>query len=529
MDATVTFKDGTSHIYQGVPDGTSPDDVEARASKDFGKPIASLAGGSGTGAQKPSGFVNTLADMARSIPGGLAQGVAGLAGLPGDVSNLLDAGMNKLTGANVSTNNPMRLTSQKANDSISQPFGGYYAPQTIPGQYTQTIAQFAPNAIFPGSSLARAARVAVPAVSSESAGQLAKSYAPSAEPLARIGGALAGGIGESLGESSAQSAAAINSAPTLDELNTAKQAAYQAADQAGVVISPHSWNTFATNLGQQITQNGAIHPDIHPNTLAALGVIQDETAGGNAIPLSRADLVRQAVNGAIEKAASPLSGNQSDLRMATQVKAGLDNYLDGLTPADTISGNPQVAVPILRTARDLASREFKGEQIQQMMDLAANNASTNYSSSGYEQALRVQFKNLNGQLIKNPALAATYTAAQRQAIQDVAQGGPVGNALRYLGKLAPTGVISTGMGSAMGAGAGGALGGPIGAGIGAMAAPTIGTAARAGATAITQRNAQLAAALMRAGGNGLTTPTPTLTQMLPPALLASVLANNGSQ
>ena len=42
---TVTFGDGSTHVYQGVPDEVSPVDIEARASKDFGKPVTGLDGG----------------------------------------------------------------------------------------------------------------------------------------------------------------------------------------------------------------------------------------------------------------------------------------------------------------------------------------------------------------------------------------------------------------------------------------------------------------------------------------------------
>lgn len=44
------------------------------------------------------GFGGTLADMARSVPGGLAQGVAGLAGLPGDIRDLAATGLGKVAG-----------------------------------------------------------------------------------------------------------------------------------------------------------------------------------------------------------------------------------------------------------------------------------------------------------------------------------------------------------------------------------------------------------------------------------------------
>ena len=50
---TVTFADGSSHVYQGAPDDVTPDQVEARASKEFGKKVAALHGGRGA-APEPS-------------------------------------------------------------------------------------------------------------------------------------------------------------------------------------------------------------------------------------------------------------------------------------------------------------------------------------------------------------------------------------------------------------------------------------------------------------------------------------------
>lgn len=42
---TVTFEDGTQHVYQGVPDDATPDSVTARATKDFNRPIVNIDGG----------------------------------------------------------------------------------------------------------------------------------------------------------------------------------------------------------------------------------------------------------------------------------------------------------------------------------------------------------------------------------------------------------------------------------------------------------------------------------------------------
>lgn len=78
FDATVTFADGSQHVYKGVPDGTAPEAVSAQASKEFGKPVAALDGGQpGGGALKEVGRV---AD--KVVRGGLTQ----LPGLIGDAA-----------------------------------------------------------------------------------------------------------------------------------------------------------------------------------------------------------------------------------------------------------------------------------------------------------------------------------------------------------------------------------------------------------------------------------------------------------
>jgi hypothetical protein len=43
-EVNITFDDGSSHLYQNVPDDVTPDQVEARASKDFkGKKVKNIA------------------------------------------------------------------------------------------------------------------------------------------------------------------------------------------------------------------------------------------------------------------------------------------------------------------------------------------------------------------------------------------------------------------------------------------------------------------------------------------------------
>ena len=47
---TVSFADGTSHVYQNAPDDITPEAVAARAQQEFGKPVTALNGGRGAAA-----------------------------------------------------------------------------------------------------------------------------------------------------------------------------------------------------------------------------------------------------------------------------------------------------------------------------------------------------------------------------------------------------------------------------------------------------------------------------------------------
>jgi len=496
--------DGKKYRIDG-PEGASQDQVQAevmRQNPHLGAPAPSETAPAPEAAAPPK--PSSLVDSLRTLPGSVAQGVAGVAGLPGDMQSLVNQGtdylFDKATGYDGPPvpNKTAMPTSGQFNDAVSKPFGGYYEPQTLAGEYTRTVGQFAPAAVSPGSLMARALRVAVPAVASETGGQLTKGS--SWEPYARAGFGLAGGLAQGMREA-ALKPNLQSSAPSLEDLSKAKTAAYKAAEDSGVVIKKDAWQDFSRGLQAKLGSK-PLRADLHKNAVSALDTIASEAGD---VTLENADAIRQVINDAIETASAP-GANGGDLRRAMQVKEGLDDFLDGLKASDVLNGDPAVAVPLLKEARSLAAREFKGREIQKLIDLAENSASTNYSASGVEQALRVQFKGLNAKLIKDPSLAKTFTQAERDSIAKVAEGGPLGNALRWLGKWAPTGPVSTGLGAGVGGGIGatiGAAGGPvgaaIGAGIGAGTVAGVGGLARSGASAITRNNAELAAALMRAG------------------------------
>lgn len=62
---TVTFADGTSHVYQNAPDNVTAGQAAARAAKEFGRPVESLDGGRPPAAVKPAGQDPQVLQMAQ--------------------------------------------------------------------------------------------------------------------------------------------------------------------------------------------------------------------------------------------------------------------------------------------------------------------------------------------------------------------------------------------------------------------------------------------------------------------------------
>ena len=44
-DITITFEDGSTHVYKGAPDTITPDAVQKRAESEFGKSVTGIDGG----------------------------------------------------------------------------------------------------------------------------------------------------------------------------------------------------------------------------------------------------------------------------------------------------------------------------------------------------------------------------------------------------------------------------------------------------------------------------------------------------
>lgn len=220
-----------------------------------------------------------VSDVVKSGASGVARGAAGMIGAPADISELGAQGIDYLTrkvggklGIDVRKRDPQKVNygSEDVLNAIKSIVGELHTPQTKAGEYAQTIGEFVPGALMgPGGAVARAAQVVVPAVASETAGQLTKGTA--AEPYARFGGAILGGGVTALASRPGTAAMAL-------QQQLPAGVTPQMVDQAGVLINTAkqqgidlAWPEALSKVaGRPVLTNTMRHLEASPQTEAKM-------------------------------------------------------------------------------------------------------------------------------------------------------------------------------------------------------------------------------------------------------------------
>lgn len=79
---TVQFNDGSSHVYEGVPEGVTREQAAARAQKDFGKTIVAMDRNTGTSGSDTKAKPSFLARHGREMAVGAGGVIGGIVALP---------------------------------------------------------------------------------------------------------------------------------------------------------------------------------------------------------------------------------------------------------------------------------------------------------------------------------------------------------------------------------------------------------------------------------------------------------------
>lgn len=305
---------------------------------------------------------------------------------------------------------------------------------------------------------------------------------------AAVGAAFGGVIGGAAGGITSKIAGkrASQAIPKADDLKEMAQKAYSKAEAAGLQIQQPSFQKAVAGITSAARKAG-FDPQLHPAAAAAFKRLLKDSSKPQS--LEEMEILRRILKDA---ASSQTPGER---RIASIAIEKMDDFLTNLSSSDIRAGKLSEAVPALKEARSLWARSAKGETVEQLIDRATTRAG-GYGQSGFENALRTEFR----QIAMNQKKLRLWSKEEQAAIKQIARGTNAENMMRWVGKFAPNGVVSTGISTGIGAVVGGAPG--------AIAVPTIAAGAKRGAEKAMIGNVNKFDDLVRSGGQ---MPAPKLT------------------
>jgi len=267
----------------------------------------------------------------------------------------------------------------------------------------------------------------------------------------------------------------IKTAPTAESLAQRSSQLFNEAKQSGVELNAKDFATNMASIGKDLRNEG-YDPRLYPKLSVAL----DEMANAG-IPKDFNELstLRKFVMGA-QKSADP-----EERRLATMLKSDFDEYVANI-PESSVVGGSKEGLKAWKEARDTYTKLSKSDVFTEMLENAQLDKSK-FSMSGMENSLAQQLR----QLAKNDKKMRLFTSEEQDAIKAAAKGGAGQNALRFIGKFAPTSAVSS-----IPALLATSVSGPAG-----LAATGAAMGARVAATQIRKNDVNKLAALMRSSKN----------------------------
>lgn len=360
-------------------------------------------------------------DILRSIPGGVVKGITSLLGLPGDIASFMKADKPKEDSSYLSrfesAINPGNVlpTTKNIQDFASSALGGFYKPRTLAGEYTETAASFLPNALNAPSLAKGALRVAIPSITSETAGQLTKDT--EYEPYARVAGAAIGGGAQGLSEGLAAESTVSRGIPKTSELKTQGGNEYKSFASNPVKITPEADAVLFDTYGKKAIEHALGEAEINrekdlaDELKALLG--DDPAIRPKQLRTDTADKIRQSFDSLADSANTP-------------------NEARGWSDRSEAMETTVQQTPDINDARNLWSRFRKSQIIDSAVNRARDAEGTPAGFGDKAQAMRREFLK-----ITRSKKFDFFNEDEREAIKAVANGTLTSNILQQLGKYSP--------------------------------------------------------------------------------------------
>jgi len=354
------------------------------------------------------------------------------------VGNLLDV----ISGGEAIRNTPPpATTTQRVARRTTQEIGGA-APMAValPLAGARVITTAARTGMQPGvagrlaSDVSRAAQAApvkysATELAAATGGGLGASAAQEAMPgnrtaeiIAQVIGGGAGAGGYNLVERLATPPKPV--AASARDMKDMAGDMYNDQRVSGLSVQPQAVYPIYDRAFRMIDEQGIIKPDgsIDADYTKVASVLSDlKQYSQSGMTGAQLLAVRQGISNRAKDAAGTSEG--------TMLKRILREF-------DTVTST---YAPEIATANDLYHRAAKADTIERMLDVSGIR-SQQFSQSGLENAIRTEFRQLAIKIAKGQEVG--WTPTEIEEINMIAKGGPLENSLRFIGRLAPKGIVS---------------------------------------------------------------------------------------
>jgi hypothetical protein len=220
--------------------------------------------------------------------------------------------------------------------------------------------------------------------------------------------------------------------PGVGSADLAKRAQnlYDRAESANLRVTPQYTNLISNRIAQEAKDAGFV-PGLHPQVDAVLKALETEATGAKS--LQDLDRLRRIV-----RAPEKIFDNPDQQRIASKMVDAYDEMIDNIKTSNISTTKEKMAVAALQEARKVYGQNKRLETIEDLVE-RADIRSGQFSQSGMDNALRVQFANL----ATNNKRMAAFSKTEQEQIKNIAKGGgTTEQMLRFVGKFAIRGPVT---------------------------------------------------------------------------------------
>jgi hypothetical protein len=198
----------------------------------------------------------------------------------------------------------------------------------------------------------------------------------------------------------------------------------------GVNVSPQAMTDLVPQVRARI-KDLPYDPDNDLVVNQALEMLN--VKAGKAIPFNMLDKTRRKIRDLPYSKSGSTSVDNEERAVIAAIDDAIDDYMDNLTPAQTTSGDADVANALLTKGRAVRGRSYQTDTLETAITRATDASSALDATKSFPKALRDEFRAIH----KNKRALAKFDKPTQALIKQVAEGTATQKVLMALGKLAP--------------------------------------------------------------------------------------------